>query len=104
MTIKEIKEIWSHKKISFSGKKMFTTVKFSEPLGKCVVMVVKNPYMDRYVEAIIQVSTGNDILNGHSRPCDNMEDAVDVACEMISDNWDDLNIPDEWKELDNHPW
>ena len=107
MTIKEIKETWSRKQnyCGLSGKKMFTTVKFSEPIGKCVIMVVKDPWMDRYVEAIIRVSTGEDILNGMSRPCDNMEDAVEVACEMVADPWSDLNIPDEWKkEYDNHPW
>ena len=84
MTIKEIKEQYSKK---ISGRVMFRTVKYSEPIGKCVLVVSRSydPYIGRYVEALVQVSTGEDILNGHSRPCDSMDDAVDVVDEML---WD----------------
>ena len=94
MTIKKIKEIWSKEEryCGIPGKKMFTVYTFGAPIGKSVIMVVHDPDMGRYVEAIIPIATGKDILNGHSRPCDNMDDAVDVACEMIQDNWDDLSI------------
>ena len=67
-----------------SGKKQFTVFTFEEPIGKCVVVVVNNFYMDRVVVALVQVSTGIDILADHSRPCDNMEDAIDVADEIVS--------------------
>lgn len=94
MTINEIKSKWSkvEEYAGLKGKKMFTVRTFDEPIGKCVIMVINNQYMGRTVAAAIQVKTGEDILNGHSRPCDNMNDAIDVACELISDNWDDLIV------------
>ena len=101
MTIKEIKETWSkiEREDDMRGKKMFTVAHFSEPIGTSVIMVIKHPDPDvgRYVEAVIQVSTGKDILNGHCRPCDSLDDAHDVASEIIWDNWFDLDIPDEYK-------
>ncbi len=97
MTIKEIKELYSGK---ISGRVMFRTMKFSEPIGKCVLVVSRSydPYIGRYVEALVQVSSGEDILNGHSRPCDNMDDAADVVGEMIWDMGDELEerFPGYW--------
>ena len=92
MTIKTIKEAWQAKEFSIRGKKQFAVYNFGDPIGKCIILVINNPYAGRYVDAIIQVKTGEDILNGHCRPCDNMDDAIDVAGEMIQDNWDDLII------------
>lgn len=97
MTIKEIKELYSGK---ISGRVTFRTMKFSEPIGKCVLVVSRSydPYIGRYVEALVQVSSGEDILNGHSRPCDNMDDAADVVGEMLWDMGDELEerFPGYW--------
>jgi hypothetical protein len=93
MKIKEIKSEWINKPCTWcnSAKRMFAVHSFND-IGKCVIVVVNDPYLGKTVDAVIPVKTGKDILNGHSRPCDNMVDAIDVAGEMINDNWDDLNI------------
>ena len=88
MTIKEIKAQWSEKaKINgLSGKKQFTVWSFTG-YGKCVVVVVNDPHMERFVVGVVPVSTGIDVLADHARPCDNMDDAIDVAGEILSDMW-----------------
>lgn len=92
MKIQAIKEEWrgKHEYAGLTGKKMFTVWTFNNPVGKCVVMVINDRDIGKTVVAVIRVETGKDILNGHSRPCDNMDDAIDVAGEMISDNWDEI--------------
>lgn len=94
VTIKGIKEKYrTAPEYMLPGKRQFTVWTFPEPIGKSVVMVINcGKFCGNYVEAIIPVKTGIDILNGNTRPCDNMEDAIDVAGEMISDNWDDLRL------------
>ena len=86
MTIREIKALWGSKDRiqGCTGKKQFATYDFQE-FGKCVVVVVNDgAYLGRTVVALVQVATGNDLFHGeHSRPCDNMDDAIDVAGEII---------------------
>lgn len=87
MTITEIKKEWAGKGMiqGCGGKIQFTVWNF-ENFGKCVVVVSnEGGYFGRTVVALVQVSTGKDLFLGiHSRPCDNMDDAIDVAGEIIS--------------------
>ena len=87
MTIKGIKETWGNmvEIQGCRGKKQFAVYGFGG-FGKCVVVVVNEcGFFGRTVVAVVQVSSGEDLLKGeHSRPCDNMDDALDVAGEMLS--------------------
>ena len=88
MTIKEIKSEWA-KKSSYKGgqgKWQFTTWKFTKN-GTCVIAVQnEGGEFGRTVVACISTLDGKDLLHSdHSRPCDNMDDAVDVVGEMLND-------------------
>lgn len=92
MTIKQIKQQLSgmEKIQGLSGKKSFEIRTFDE-FGKCVVCMINDPYLLKYVVACVQVSTGVDLFYGsHSRPCDNLTDSGDVAGEILSDNYADI--------------
>lgn len=81
MTIKEIKTKYAdyHKTVG-DNKTMFTT--FCDEYGeKFVVIVTYAKYFGRTVWQAVRVSDGKEMLTG-CRPCDNLEDAIDVACEM----------------------
>ncbi len=98
MTIKEIKTEWSKKTIyqGGSGKWQFTTYQLTRN-GKCVI-AVQNEDRDygRTVVACISTLDGKDIFhNHHSRPCDNMNDAVDVASEIISEMYNNDEFTQE---------
>lgn len=87
MTIKQIKQQLSCMESiqGLTGKKSFTVYDFYG-FGKCIVCVINDPYLSRFVVACVQVSTGKDLFNGsHSRPCDNMSDSIDVTNEILSD-------------------
>lgn len=82
MTIKAIKEKYAeeHKKHG-ANKTMFTTWDWGD--GKCVIIVIADRFGKDVVQ-VVKVSTGEELLPvGKCRPCDNLDDAIDVAGEMI---------------------
>ena len=72
MTIKSIKEKYKDYRIRGNGK--------------VVIVVNAHPHKDigKYVTQVIRVSDGKELLkDGSCRPCDNLDDAIDVAGEMM---------------------
>ena len=88
MTIKAIKEEFAKKTRyqGISGGKWQFTVWRMTKKGKCVLCVQNlGGYEGRWVVACISTIDGKDLFhNDHSRPCDNMDDAIDVASEILS--------------------
>lgn len=87
MTIKEIKEKYKDYKIEFKEKNMFAVYDFKGDIGKTVIVVKSHPdkYIGKHVTQVIRVSDGKELLTDSIRPCDNMDDAIDVAAEMLAD-------------------
>ena len=86
MTIKAIKE--QYKTYGARGeKKSFVTYDYRDGNGK-VVIVVSHMGMYGYkdVVQVVRVSDGKELLpEGACRPCDNLDDAIDVAGEMLAE-------------------
>lgn len=86
MTIKAIKEQYKDYQRSVGEKNIFATYDFGGDFGKCVVVV---NYCRGYAESVMQVvrvSDGKALLEeGRSRYCDNLDDAIDVAMEMLAE-------------------
>lgn len=92
MTIKEIKEQFKDYRRSSGEKNCFVVYTF-DGIGKCVIIVNRSMTswsIGEYVTQVIRVSDGKKMLaEGRCRPCDNLyEDAIDVAGEMLVDNWE----------------
>ena len=87
MTIKAIKEKYKdYHKTTGDNKTMFSV--FSMEGEKYVVVVTDCRGYGKTVFQVVRVRDGQEMLfNGSCRPCDDLGDAVDVACEM------------EWKEV-----
>ena len=87
MTIKAIKEQYKNTHKKWNGQKtLFTVYDWQDGNGKCVVVVVKDNVMGEYVVQVVRVKDGKELLQNKScRPCDNLDDAIDVAGEMIMD-------------------
>lgn len=84
MTIKSIKEKYKDYQISGNEKNMFTTYDYNDGNGKVVVVVNNCKGFGKTVMQVVRVSDGKELLkNGRCRPCDNLDDAIDVAGEMI---------------------
>ena len=86
MTIKSIKEKYKDYRIRGNEKNMYTTYDYKDGNGKVVIVVNSHPHKDigKYVTQVIRVSDGKELLkDGDCRPCDNLDDAIDVAGEMI---------------------
>ena len=86
MTIKAIKEKYADYKVSASEKNQFVTFDYGDGNGKVVIVVNshKNRYVGKTVVQVGRVSDGKELLAaGRCRPCDNLDDAVDVAGEMF---------------------
>lgn len=87
MTIKAIKEQYRDYKLSAGEKNMFATYDFKGSNGKCVVVVNSHKGYGNTVMQVIRVSDGAELLeDGACRPCDNLDDAIDVAWEMLEEN------------------
>lgn len=86
MTIKAIKENYKdYHKTTGDNKTMFSV--FSMEGEKYVVVVTDCRGYGKTVYQVVRVRDGQEMLHkGSCRPCDDLSDAVDVACEM------------EWKE------
>ncbi len=88
MTIKAIKEKYKEYHISSNEKNMFTTYDYNDGNGKVVIIVNShsNKYVGKYVTQVVRVSDGKELLkDGSCRPCDNLDDAIDVAGEMMEE-------------------
>ena len=83
MTIKSIKEKYKNYKISGSEYNSFVTYDYMDGNGKMVIVVNNCKGYGKTVTQVIRVSDGKEMLfEGSCRPCDNLEDAIDVAGEM----------------------
>ena len=86
MTIKAIKEKYKNcgKEIFGCGKIMFTTWDYKDGNGKVVIVVSNCGWLGKDVIQVIRVSDGKELLSEERcRPCDNLDDAIDVAGEMM---------------------
>lgn len=84
MTIKEIKEKYKDYKRKSNEKNMFTTYDYNDGNEKVVIVVNDCKEYGKTVTQIVRVSDGKELLpEGSCRPCDNLDDAIDVAGEMI---------------------
>ncbi len=85
MTKKQIAEMYKGKRYDESDRfSTITTIAFH---GDYAVLLSGkyDPYGGGYdVEACIDRNTGENVIEGHHRPCDNKEDAIDVAYEMMA--------------------
>ena len=83
MTIKEIKEKYKDYKRKVNEKNMFTTYDYNDGNGKVVIVVNDSKGFGKTVMQVVRVSDGKELLpEGSCRPCDNLDDAIDVAGEM----------------------
>lgn len=83
MTIKAIKEAYTGR-YGNGEKTMFTTYDYNDGNGKVVIVVTKHRTYGRTVWQAVRVKDGKELIeDGRCRPCDSLDDAVDVAAEMI---------------------
>lgn len=84
MKIKDIKSMYSNYKLDRLSKVSFVVYDYKGEIGKVVIVVNRHPNKDigSYVVQAIRVKDGKELING-CRPCDNLEDAIDVAGEMF---------------------
>lgn len=82
MTIKEIKNKYTG---VYDGRKtMFTTYDYNDGNGKIVIVVTDQREMRKTVWQAVRVRDGKELIeDGRCRPCDNLDDAIDVAGEMM---------------------
>ena len=86
MTIKAIKEKYKKGVYGNGEKTMFTTNDYGDGNGKTVIVVTKHPLYGRTVWQVVRVRDGKELIkSGRCRPCDNLDDAIDVAGEMMED-------------------
>lgn len=86
MTIKEIKEKYKDYRKGFGViRNMFAVYDFGGDNGKVVVVVnYCGELLGRDVVQVVRVSDGKELLTEERcRPCDNLDDAIDVAMEMV---------------------
>lgn len=86
MTIKAIKEQYKSFGCSGGERNSFVVYDYKDGNGKVVIIVNASPskYVGDYVTGVIRVSDGKNLLaDGECRPCDNLDDAIDVAGEML---------------------
>lgn len=83
MTIKAIKEAYTGR-YGNGEKTMFTTFDYGDGNGKVVIVVTRHGIYGRTVWQVVRVGDGKELIpDGNCRPCDNMDDAIDVAGEMM---------------------
>ena len=86
MTIKAIKETYKKYKCSGGEHNIFTTYDYRDGNGKVVLVVNVCSGFGKTLMQVVRVSDGEELLkNGRCRPCDNLDDAVDVFGEMMQD-------------------
>ena len=88
MKIKDIKEAYKDYRRSGLEKNRFVVYDYNDGNGKIVIIVNHHPNKDvgDYVMQVIRVSDGAKLMSDdHCRPCDDLDDAIDVAGEMMFD-------------------
>lgn len=86
MTIKAIKEKYKDYQVDKNEKNMFVTYDYKDYNGKVVIVVNSHSYKEcgKHVTQVIRVSDGKELIEkDRCRPCDNLDDAIDVAYEMM---------------------
>lgn len=86
MTIKAIKEMYRKYDCDGGEHNSFAVYDYKDGNGK-IVIVVKNLGIYGYKDVVqaVRVSDGKEMIEeGCCRPCDNLDDAVDVAGEMMT--------------------
>lgn len=87
MTIKEVMARYKdYRATDTTERNSFITYDYRDGNGKVVVVVQVSKYKDigKYVVQAVRVSDGKELIEaGRCRPCDSMEDAIDVAGEMF---------------------
>lgn len=83
MTIKAIKEKYAGK-YAKGEKESFTVYDYGYEIGKVVIISTRCRSYGRTVWQAVRVADGAEMIaDGDCRPCDNLEDAIDVAGEMF---------------------
>lgn len=83
MTIKQIKETYTGR-YGNGEKTMFKTFDYGDGNGKVVIVVTQHSAYRKTVWQVVRVSDGAELIEaGRCRPCDNLDDAIDVAGEMF---------------------
>ena len=83
MTIKAIKETYKRYGCVGSERNGFAVYDYKDGNGK-IVVVVTYSCLGRDVVQAIRVRDGKEMLSpNRCRPCDNLDDAIDVAGEMM---------------------
>lgn len=84
MTIKSIKEAYKDYKRQGSEVNRFVVYDYNDGNGKVVIVVNDCKGYGKTVMQAVRVRDGKEMLaNGSCRPCDNLDDAIDVAGEMF---------------------
>ena len=84
MTIKEIKEQYKNYRVTGSERNSVVVYDYKDGNGKVVIIVNISRSNWKDVTQVVRVNDGKELLEeGRCRPCDNLDDAVDVAGEMI---------------------
>ena len=84
MTIKAIKDAYKTYHLSGAEYNTFAVYDYNDGNGKVVIVVNNCKGYGKTVMQVVRVSDGKELLkNGSCRPCDNLDDAVDVAGEMF---------------------
>ena len=83
MTIKNIKEKYKSYNVRVGEHNSFVVYDYEDGNGKVVIVVNINKGYGDTVMQVVRVSDGKEMLpEGACRPCDNLNDAIDVAGEM----------------------
>ena len=84
MTIKQIKEAYRDYQIRGNERNSFVTYDYNDGNGKVVIVVNNCKGYGKTVMQVVRVRDGKELMaKGSCRPCDNLDDAVDVAGEMM---------------------
>lgn len=87
MTIKEIRELYKNYQVKGNEYNTFVTYDYNDGKGKVVIIVNNCKGYGKTVMQGVRTSDGKELLKkGQCRPCDNLDDAIDVFGEM---QWND---------------
>lgn len=83
MKIIDAKRKYKNYKVQTGERNIFTVADYNDENGKILVVMNYNPYYGRTVVQGVRLRDGKELLaDGACRPCDNIQDAVDVLGEM----------------------
>lgn len=84
MTIKGIKENYKDYRCKKNERNSFVATDYNDGNGKVVIIVNICGGFGKTVTQVVRVSDGAELLSGdRCRACDSLDDAVDVASEMM---------------------